>query len=61
MPHTDTMKPIYQEGDVTPVGIISDVMPLKHGSQTFGFIYELDGDFDRRYTIDELVDLINDK
>ncbi len=52
-------QPIYKKGQHTPAGKITDIMVLRDGSEFIDWLYELDGDFDRRYSTDEIQKLTN--
>lgn len=44
---------------MTSAGEISDIIPVIMGDKPVDWIYELDGDYDRRYTTDEMDKLLN--
>ena len=54
------MKPKYTEGDKTPLGTITDILPVLWGSEPMDYIYEIDGDYDQRYTTSELGEILDD-
>ena len=62
----DTMKPLFNEGDNLKIAAgrtktVTDIIRVKTIDDSIAdFVYELDDDFDQRYTTDELQDLLAD-